>query len=98
MSMKRFGRWVPVIWKIGLGWVEKETEGFSKMLVHICQDYKASHRGRQFGCYVSMLSKMERKLALRSIPKYVLSFFFYLSYSDSGSYTASKTALDCRDI
>ena len=41
-------------------------------------DHKASHRGRQSGCYVSVLSKTERKLAFRPIPKYALSFFFFL--------------------
>jgi hypothetical protein len=41
-------------------------------------DYKTSHRGRQSSCHVPVLSKMERKLAMRPIPKYALSLFFCL--------------------
>ena len=66
---------MPIIWKKFLGWIETKAEGFSKMLVHICQ---ALRRGRQSGCCVSVLSEMERKLALRPVPKYGLSFFFFL--------------------
>lgn len=64
-------------------------------------DYKASHRGRQSGCYVSVLSKMERKLALRPIPKYTISFFFSLIQTVVPielPRAKPKTTLDCHDI
>lgn len=58
--------------------MELEAEGFYKNIGTRLADYKGSHRGRQSGCYVSVLSKMERKLTLRPILEYVLSLLFVL--------------------
>jgi len=49
-------------------------ERFFKTVGTHLSDYKED----KSGCYVSVLSKMERKLALRPFPKYALSFFFFL--------------------
>jgi len=80
-----FGRWVPIIWKKCLGCLEKEAEGFSKMLVHMCQTTRYHNEedklAATFLCLVkwkeSLLCGLFRNMPYRSIiDKYQHMHFF----------------------